>query len=388
MHLHQYARTSVLEVQDGKVPLLIRAAPDDFKTQLTDYSVSIQQSESQLAPDSLPQHVHMIALDLGAEVTVEPPKFDVLILRRLWNFLGSIEATEILLGNIKLLTTLGATILLEAQLPSAQITIELALRFGFSIICEVKDGDIVLLLFRATPIITNGIQKESPREIFIIEPDDMSASLSTFSSEISRKLENHSINCAILRWSKEILDMVRGKRCIILVELEKPLLENLGADDFIILQTLLSASSSLTWITAINGPGSNIITGLLRTIRNEIPESLHRVLHLSSKTPLADAACLLSRVIISDSEEHEFKEAGGLLCIPRIYQDTKLDTRLCHLITEKIESMSIEDSTPPLRLSIAKAGQLGSLYFEPDDRASLPLGEHEIEIATKASGMK
>lgn len=236
------------------------------------------------------------------------------------------------------------------------------------------------------PALNNDNDKQ--REVVIIEPEARSEFLKAFVSTLREEMDQQGISHTTIGWDLQLPNLVRGKQCVVLNELENSILERLGPEDFSILQQLISTSSSLLWTTGFEGPAANIITGMLRTIRHEMPEWKGQVLHFSSAVPAMKAANLLGRVIGSVCDEYEFKESGGLLYTPRILQDEEFDMSVHESLSEQITRVAIDCSTSPLRLGIGKPGQLGSLYFEPDDRVALPLGDHEIEIATKASGMK
>jgi len=225
-------------------------------------------------------------------------------------------------------------------------------------------------------------------DVLVIEPPLASATGKEFLGQLLHALRSHDITPSTAPWNSDLCDAVNSKRCICLLELEQSCLETLSRADFELVREVVLKSESLLWITGFNHPSSSLVTGMFRSIRNEIAGKQLQTLHLSHETGVEHGPQLAARILISSSKETEFLEEAGALKISRLAQDHAMNTDIQFHMEEGVGMMTRKDCDVPLRLSIGTPGLLDTLYFEPDDRGTPLLAEHEVEIQVKASGVK
>ncbi|KAL6405245.1 putative KR domain-containing protein [Ilyonectria robusta] len=174
-----------------------------------------------------------------------------------------------------------------------------------------------------------------------------------------------------------------------LLELEKPLLEDLSEAEFDGVRTLMLNSERLLWVTQGANPSFGLIDGFARVIRSEYASAKIQVLHLMSPGTEHGPA-LASRILLSPTEDSEFMEIGGLLKVSRIYRNLNEDDHIRHHLLDSTRVMSLptDQDAPALKLAVGKPGLLNTLQFVPDEAMeSTPLGDDEVELQVMASGI-
>ena len=210
---------------------------------------------------------------------------------------------------------------------------------------------------------------------------------------------------------------VSGKHVVSLLEAETPFVSTLSdilpssESQFEGLKKLLLNSAGGLWISRggrqidpLGNPLFCSTTGLLRTMRNEKPETMMHELHLSSKIQLSsiDAADLVSRSLKSMLEadslevraETELAELNGRLYIPRLYDEPAKNKDL-DIMNDRLkfgkepmpELQLLFQPENPLRLEIGTPGMLNTLRFVHDDLPQTPLGDSDVELAVQATGV-
>ena len=193
-----------------------------------------------------------------------------------------------------------------------------------------------------------------------------------------------------------LADVSNDKLCIVITELETPLLAGLSAQEFGALQRLLTSVRGVLWAvrgayTDSTNPDANMIMGLSRTLRSEGTLMKFITLDLDADGDLNQAAQastildVFSASLSADSklEETEFMERSGKLLTPRIVNDTTMN----EYVNEQIHPSPTEpacflDTDRPLRGTLQTPGVLDSLAFEDCDLPSLL--DDEVEIQVKA----
>lgn len=230
----------------------------------------------------------------------------------------------------------------------------------------------------------------------IVEPPSPSSAIKAFSSSLQKALEKASHISVATAWSDLSVqgDGSEGKSFISLVELETPLLDNLSEADFNKVKQLISSSERLLWVTGGDSPSMAVVDGLSRTARNENASLKFQVLHLSSlNTALQYGPSLATRLATSDTKDDEFRECGGLPTVSRFFNSVAGNEAVRYCLEDSVRVQPLKennDSDKPeaLRLTIGKPGLLDSLAFIHDERFDAPLGEMEIELDVKATGVK
>ena len=247
-------------------------------------------------------------------------------------------------------------------------------------------------------ILTSAISSEKPLEtdVVIVRPE----SLLGFSVDVlATKLE---------RWmgkapSIETLQQVdpRGKICIVLDELVKPVLASLDQESFHVLQKLVTLAEGIFWIGRgsfidSTSPESNMISGFARTIRSERAMTFV-TLDMDGGNMLSECEAALTAYkvfersfdpnMISQEIDMEYAERNGILYIPRLVKDGEMN-QIIDKETQpgRRETQFFAQKDRPLRMTISEPGTMDTLVFVDDPMRSVPLGADEIEIGVMAIG--
>jgi NADPH:quinone reductase-like Zn-dependent oxidoreductase len=201
----------------------------------------------------------------------------------------------------------------------------------------------------------------------------------------------------------------KGKTCIVLTELESPLLTHPTEEQFEALKKLMVESAGILWVTrgaAIEGakPDLNMMSGLMRTLRLELGGNTLITLDLDAGkaeqvSGLSDTdidtigrvfrANFAPGIHLSNAElEIEYAERGGVIMVGRIVADTATTLDVASRIhnLEPAPDTIIQPGRP-LKLEIETPGLLDSLYWDDDKRiAGEPQGD-EVDIEVKATAV-
>lgn len=206
------------------------------------------------------------------------------------------------------------------------------------------------------------------------------------------------------------------KLCIVLSELDGPVLSTATPETFAQVQKLLTKSAGVLWVTrgaykSATNPESNMAVGLIRSVRSETAAKA-ATLDLdphstSSTTEQVDLIMkVFKRAVMASSlpdddtnatTDMEYAEHSGALAVPRIVPDPATSL-FVHREASSSSSSSPSSTTTPylqpfpqpgdhrrLRLAIDTPGALDSLYFT--DSSSPPLADDEIELHIHATGI-
>lgn len=219
-------------------------------------------------------------------------------------------------------------------------------------------------------------------------------------SEISQQLINkvamglEQQGCAIRRldWSSSLQD-AEITECISFLELQDPFLAEITENDFTLLQQLIVRCPQMTWISGADSPHAALVLGLARSVRNEIPGKMFRCLSLPSKfsSMMDTTAGAISNLTMSATKDDEFQLIDGMVNIPRILDSKPINDRISNTLADRndqVEFMPIEKASGPQKLAIKTQGMLDSLCLETDDSGKDSLGDEDLEIKVKASGLK
>lgn len=191
-----------------------------------------------------------------------------------------------------------------------------------------------------------------------------------------------------------------SKTHVILLELDQPILSELTSEEFSQLQKLLTESAGLLWVTKgaylhATNPTGNMAVGLTRTVRSET-EAAVATLDLDPDSELSGTAqmdlILEAFVRVFDDQEAgdmEYAEKDGVLFVPRIVNDDSMNLFVHREVHSSTCAPYPQDfaSARRLKMSVGTAGALDSLYFHDDQGLEVALGEQEIEIDVRATGM-
>jgi NADPH:quinone reductase-like Zn-dependent oxidoreductase/malonyl CoA-acyl carrier protein transacylase len=196
------------------------------------------------------------------------------------------------------------------------------------------------------------------------------------------------------------IDKTSGKLCLVISELERPLLSSLTSTEFTALQKLVANTEGILWVVrgayvSSNNPDASMITGLSRSIRSETmlkfatldlgTESLNTP--NSTQTILA----VLQAVFGAKAEancELEFMERKGVLSTPRIVADAEMNQYMHRETSGEgvLEPTSFTQDGRPLKMVMVRPGALETVRFV-DQAPNDALLSDEIELEVKAIGM-
>ncbi|KAH9430658.1 hypothetical protein MCOR02_007994 [Pyricularia oryzae] len=186
---------------------------------------------------------------------------------------------------------------------------------------------------------------------------------------------------------------VAKSSCIVLSELEKPLLATADADSLAAVKTMITGKQ-LLWVGKHDSPDTAMVTGFAAAIRLEQPRlALVTLAFESLEAPeaVADKILSVNARITSDREANEtaYRVVDGLLTIPRLTEATAVTKHILQApCTATVPTPFTASSPDPLRLQIEQIGLLSSLRFTRDDALyATPLDDLEVEFKTMATAV-
>lgn len=385
-----YARTklSVLELgtanRNAISSILPSLPPELISSKVLDYTFSASDEEDL-------QKAKEIHGESSAYKVLDPKKrleskdfdcqtFDIVILTGAPATTASQVARQLLnpTGKLCLLVEEGEDLetILESQ--------DLALDFIEQDLGDMPGFELVVASIRPT--------ESSDQDIFILEGDSPSA------AALSDALESlHTVRGFYIpvprRLLKSALEDLEGKSCIVTLEMGKTFLANASPEDWSIFKEIVRRCSSVVWISSLDDPTGSVVTGLARTMRNENSALIFRSLQVSSQD-MVDSdrlAGIVSRLANSLCADGEFRLDGGGLKVSRIMQDPDMDGMVASMVVKdevQIKPSTLNRTGRPLKLALPRQGLLDDIHFEIDKTADEPLGDDEVEIEVKASGIK
>lgn len=220
---------------------------------------------------------------------------------------------------------------------------------------------------------------------------------------IARTIQNalrasSGIECDIVGLDRLPSTTMESRFFISLLEAESPFLQDIVAQNFELLQTLLTTAAGLLWVNHSDGkseqsPASGMIIGLFRSIRNEKERTRLVTLGLENLTDPARVAGHVTRLITStfsqsvEQYETEYEEREGRLCINRVTEATSLNNRLAQSATQKPTQQRFGHNNRALALRVGSQGLLDTLEFADDPQTRTPLANNEVEVKVKAVGV-
>ena len=266
---------------------------------------------------------------------------------------------------------------------------------GFATDFRVADFEDSLHQQLSVTVATTGAGLEngtSEHEITILETSSPSMASQNLASRLASELEDHGIKVKRTKWGPHIAAL-KIKECISLLELDTPFLFGLGKDDFASLQQVIIQCPSLLWTTALDDPAGGLVSGMARSIRNEMPGKRFRTLSVRSKSLASPdrLAALVRRLATKMTADDEFQEEDGVLNICRVVDNTSMNEEMSRLLSPEkdiIDLMSLEQADGPQKLAIRAQGMLDTICVEGDNMSTSDLGDDELEIEVKATGLK
>lgn len=195
---------------------------------------------------------------------------------------------------------------------------------------------------------------------------------------------------SLLRASLQDLE---GKTCIATLEIGTSFLANPTTDGFELFKEIVRRCPRIVWISSSSEPIGSVVAGLARTIRNENAGSIFRTLQLPSQKMYDsnNLAKIVSQLVASSTRDSEFRLDQGVLKVSRITQDIKTDNMVASMVSNsglETRFSTLNQVGIAQKLALPRLGMLDDIFFEADEAANEPLGDDEVEIEVKASGIK
>lgn len=240
--------------------------------------------------------------------------------------------------------------------------------------------------------------RDVPSDVLIIQSSNPSAQERALSNKLASQMERLGAYVSTGRFDEVRDTDFAGKACIMLAELEIPLLFGIGADDFKTVQTIILDSSSLTWVTCggtINceNPTLSLITGLSRTIRQEQLGIAFCTVDLDPAAPVdtdANASFVIRaiRELSVREGDREFAVRAGHMMVPRVHLEQGTNDLISSMTVErKPELVPFKQPGRALTLTIGVPGMMDTLFFKDDELYRQPLKDDDVEIEVRASGL-
>jgi NADPH:quinone reductase-like Zn-dependent oxidoreductase/NAD(P)-dependent dehydrogenase (short-subunit alcohol dehydrogenase family) len=243
---------------------------------------------------------------------------------------------------------------------------------------------------------STGIREESAiqySQVVFLKRDTTSPALETAMEKLSTQLKAIGIQTEITTLSA--IESVEEKAVISFLEAETPLIINWTSGELEQFKRLVLSTPYLIWITR----GGQMIdsealefapaTGLLRTIRTEVPQITLPHIDLAPSIDLAasSTADLIMKVFnatvreAAQMPELEFVETRGKVLIPRVIENTSFDREIeLHSANVRHAMAPLHQDGRPLKLEV---GGSGSRWVE-DDEAISGLANEDVEIKMSA----
>ncbi|KAJ4361269.1 hypothetical protein N0V95_002038 [Ascochyta clinopodiicola] len=228
-------------------------------------------------------------------------------------------------------------------------------------------------------------------EAILLVSSEASEGARAVAAQLSALLESNAIAVRTVIWgSSDQSTAVQSRACVVLAELDTPLLSQLSEQDFTAVKFLVENAKTLVWATALDTPDAVVVNGLARSVRNEIPGIQLRTLQLSQTSLTAPklTAALLSRVLRAEVLDDEFEAStDGILKISRIEPSPLFNDNLAHLLPgapDQLVKIPLSQASGPQKLCVRTVGMLDSLAFERDTVPDSVLEEGMIEVQMKA----
>ena len=251
-----------------------------------------------------------------------------------------------------------------------------------------------------TVIASVGIQSQlNPDydEIILLERPEHSNALLSMKEKLWKHLVSKGFRVRTASLSRD--EDFQGKAVVSLLEVEEPLVINWTAEELENFIRLVSSAAYVMWITRggqmVNSTSLEYApaTGLLRTVRTEVPQIILPHLDLSPTIDLTatETAELIAAVFqlslreSSKNNEMEFVETDGRIMIPRVIEDHSFDREL-ELHSAEVRPMlaTLQQDGRQLKLEMGSIGTSDSLRWVNDEAAKEPLPDDEVELHTTA----
>ncbi|KAJ0418705.1 hypothetical protein BJY00DRAFT_314616 [Aspergillus carlsbadensis] len=389
---------SILELGGNAPPTLSDVTAANVAS-LFEYTVAnsnpewLKVAEEQLASTNLQAKFTSVDLEKPAESQgLAEGSFDIV--------LGSVTAgsgqdVQTLVKQLSKLAKTGATICLTEDVPEdSESEVTLRTKEQWDDLLQSHGLQVKFTSFASKSSLTvanvPNPQDEAAAgdEIIILEAANPTPTSHALAAEISERLQAVSIASSRTTLADPLANL-KGKRCISLLELESSILEDLSQGDFESIKEIILSTSSLLWFVGFKGPAASLITGLARSIRNEIA-GLELCTLLAPVSSFDSQSGLVSAVVkaaTSSVRDKELRVENGILQVSRLLEEEALSNAIAGLQRGEKVLTPLSQTVRPQKLVIQNPGLLDSLCFELDESLEMEIADNEVEIEVRASGV-
>lgn len=260
---------------------------------------------------------------------------------------------------------------------------------GVNHLVEFNDTSLILSNpLRQPPSVT-------PAEVLIITEESDSVSLPHLRDMLST-----------IQLTAEITDLAHAKPterlCIVLSDILTPSMTDADDATFETVKSIFLKSSGVLWVTrggetlGPRDPDASIITGFARTARSESGVEPIVTLDLDARDVLSPerAAEVIFRLFqyrffvnCSIHADTEYSETGGILSIPRVVEEPRLNKHIATALNPRILTDQLfYQHDRPLRAIVGNSNRADRVYFVDDSRASELPSDH-VGIRVQAVGL-
>lgn len=237
-----------------------------------------------------------------------------------------------------------------------------------------------------------------PEDVLIVEAHSTSSEAKALSKDLSRYLHTFGITASTTTLEETSTMNLAGKACVVLAEIETPLLFGISAQHFEAVKRLILGSASTTWITRggakdCEHPKLSLITGLSRSIRQENPGLAISTLDLDPAVAVGSStnASFILKALRCHSRiggDSEFAVRANRMMVPRVHLQKGANELIAtHNVEPTPEPAPLKQLDRALTLTVGVPGMLDTLHFKDDEQYRLPLQADDVEIEVKASGL-
>ena len=237
---------------------------------------------------------------------------------------------------------------------------------------------------------------------YVLQPAQPSSKVIRLRKSLDEAFAKSGITLETMLLSE--IAQLKGQQVISLLEVEEPLVMNWSAEQFEQFRDLVFSESYVLWVTRggylERGDASLQFaptTGLLRTMRTEIPQIVLPHLDLSPSTDLESplTASMIAQIFEAtgtpknssgEDIETEYVQRNGVLHIPRILGDMVLDEEInahAELPTPVPTSLSKRHERPLHFVPKGTSSSLADYQWVEDAEAMTAIGDDQVEIITE-----
>ncbi|KAI1077405.1 hypothetical protein F5B20DRAFT_583402 [Whalleya microplaca] len=262
---------------------------------------------------------------------------------------------------------------------------------------EVCEADYPGLYEMSSLIVSRAVSDKNnlSLNVQVFSPQGVSPGVSMLVKLLER--DGHSPNIITL----SELGKITNSPLVIMDTQEDGLLSYSSESKLSTIQETLNRARDILWVTsgASHGrPNSAMVSGLVRTLRNEDTALKLTTLDLDSRTAKdnSKAAELILRVLnsklngVGNFNDMEFIEQDGCIKIPRLVEYNELNELLARDLADTKHPPKLEPLHQPtrlLRLEVGRPGMLDSLQFTDVPNWEDGLDDDSLEIEVKAVGL-